>query len=418
MVCKHKQQSALKRIRLFKIFQFFSSNPLPIRFIIRQIFLINLYLFILTSGAYADESLIYAGFSFAGNYSENQERYPYATELASQTTKNGMPVLDHALREVVKHHYQRKEKLIDIQKDIDNGTSLALAFGLSQESVEKIGWKDKNLYIYRVLSQVMIFDFSKNLLLANFPAMLQYQEIDENIRNNEAHRKVFRDIYLNTNDTGKSIFYEWVMRLNSIAIKESYPFYLKVGSLDLDPEIVEQLPEGTTAKTYSSEVVQLFESILSKEQKVSMIPFTKGQAVGGKMPMRFSDATVIELKLPETDYIFDIDLHGFKHLLKKSGQSHKHAFGAFATFDLSLPISNKQYFKQRCKKVNFAVFSAKDKVDVDVWHGQQTTLRSLFVRFSQQISQRSIKVLSQMVKDPKKVAKQLVSVEGVISKCR
>jgi len=418
VVCKQKQLSNLKSIRLFKILQFFPFNLQSTRLIIPQIFLIGLSFSILTSGAYAYGSLIYAGFSFVGNYSENQERYPYAAELATQTANNGMSILDHALREVVKSHYQRKETLIYSQRDIGTGTNLALAFGLSQESVEKVGWKDKNLYIYRVLSQVMIFDFSKKILLANFPAMIQYQEIDENIRDVEAHRIVFRHIYLDSNDTQKSIFCEWVMRLNSVAIKESYPFYLKVGSLDLDSELIEQLPNGTTSKAYSSEVVQLFESIFSKEQKVSMVPFTKGQAIGGKMPMRFSDATVLQLKLPEADYVIDIDLHGFKHLLKKSGQCHKHAFGAFATFNLSLPVSNKQYFNQRFKKVNFAVFSAADKVAVDVWHGQQTTLRSLFVCFSQQISKRDIKVLSQMVKEPKKIAKQLVNVEGVLSKCR
>ncbi len=419
MVSKQKQIPNLRSIRLFKILKFFSFNLQSTRLIIPQIFLIGLSLSILSSGAYADGSLIYAGFSFVGNYSENQERYPYAAELAKQTANNGMPVLDHALREMVKNHYQRKETLIDSQRGIGTGPNLALAFGLSQESVEKVGWKDKNLYIYRVLSQVMIFDFSKKILIANFPAMVQYQEIDGNIRDIEAHRKVFKQIYLDNNDTEKSIFYEWVMRLNSVAIKESYPFYLKVGSLNLDSELIEQLPNGITSNAYSSGVVQLFESIFSKEQKVSMVPFTKGQAIGGKMPMRFNDATVLQLKLPEADYIIDITLHGFKHLsLKKKAYKQEHAFGAIATFNLSLPVSNKQYFNQRFTKKNFVSFSANDKVAVDVWHGQQTTLKSLFVNFSQQISQRSIKALSQLVKEPKKVAKQLKNAEGVISKCR
>ena len=392
---------------------FRSKRPLN-----EQILLITSCLIIFTSGAYAADKIIWAGFSFTGDYSENQERYPYAAELATQTTENGMPVLDYALNETKKKYYQRREKLIDTQRDIDSGRSIALAFGLSQESIEEVGWKSEKLYIYRVLSQVMIFDFKEMLLIANFPAMLQLQEIDANIRDKEAHRKVFRQIYLNTNNTERSIFYEWIMRLNSVEIKESYPFYLKVSSLDLDSNLLKQLPEGTNANTYKSGVVQLFESILSKEQKVSMIPFTKGQSVGSKMSLRFNDTKVLELKLPEPDYVFDIKLHEFKYLAKKSGGSIKHAFGSFATFDLSLPVSGKHYFEQRFKKVNFAAFSAQDNVNVDVWNGQQTALRGLFVGFAQQISQKDAKALSQMVKEPQKVAKQLICVEEIIAKCR
>ena len=391
--------------------------PIVIKLIWRLCAILT-FIFLSISNVYAGSSLIYAGFSFVGDASENQERYPYASELASQTTASKMPLLDSALRQAVTKYYHRDEKLIDTQKDINGETSLALSFGLSQESVEKVGWQNSNLYIYRVLAQIMIFDFSQKLLLANFPAMLQYQELDKENRDEEAHRKVFRQIYLNVEDKDKSIFSEWVTRLNAINIKEAYPFFLRVGSLTLDPALINQLPSGWSPKTYGSEVVQLFESILSKEQNVSLVPYVKGQAVGAKMTARFSDARTFMLKLPEADYLFDIKLHEFKHLVKKSGQCDKHAFGAFSTFNLSLPASGKQYLNQRFKKVNFATFSANDNVVVDVWHGQQTTLRSLFVNFSQQISQRNKKVLSPMVKEPKKVSKTLKHVEEVIAKCR
>lgn len=376
------------------------------------------FIFLSNSNVYAGNSLIYAGFSFVGNNSENQERYPYALELAKQKNSKDIPLLDSALKQVIEKSYHRDEKLIDTQKDVNGETSLALAFGLSQETVEKVGWQNSNLYIYRVLAQIMIFDFSQKLLIANFPVMLQYQELDPENRDKDAHRKVFRQIYLNVEDKDKSIFYEWVTRLNTINIKESYPFFLKVGSLTLDPALINQLPSDLSSKTYESEVVQLFESILSKEQNVSLVPYVTGQAVGAKMTAKFSDARTFMLTLPEADYLFDIKLHEFKHLVKKSGQCDKHAFGAFATINLSLPASGKQYFSQRFKKVNFATFSAKDNVVVDVWHGQQTTLRSLFVNFSQQISKRDKEVLSSMVKKPKNVSKTLKNVEEVIAKCR
>lgn len=402
---------------MFKFFNTFSfvfllKKPLPL--------LIIAILLACTPLAYAQDSLIYSGFSFIGQNSENQERYPYATELSMQTTKNGMPVLDDALQEVIKNNYQRSESLIDTQKDVESGTSLALAFGLSQESIERVGWKGENLYIYRVLAEILVFNFKQKLLLANFPVMLQYQELDKNLRDTEAHRRVFRRIYLDIDDNDTSIFKEWVSRLNSIEIKESYPLFLKVRNLNLDPELLKQLPKGLSPKAYTSEVVQLFETILSKEQKVSMVPYIKGQAVGSKMPMRFSDARIFQLELPDGDFLFDIDLEPFKHMMKNDGSSQKHAFGAFATIRLSLssPNNPKIYLDQRFKKINFAVFSTEDNVDVDIWHSQQTTLKSLFVKFSQQISQKDKKTLSKMVKNPKTCIKQLAQAEEKISKCR
>ena len=394
------------------MFVFLLKKNLPI--------LITVICLACTSLAYGQDSLIFAGFSFVGQNSENQERYPYAAELSTQKTENGMPVLDSALQEIISNTYQRSENLIYHQKDVDSGTSLGLAFGLSQESIEKVGWKGGNLYIYQVLAQIMVFDFEQNLLLANFPVMLQHQELDDNLRDTEAHKKVFRRIYLGIDDNDTSIFKEWVTRLNSIEIKECYPLFLKVRDLNLDPELLKQLPEDLSPATYTSEVVQLFETILSKEQNVSMVPYIKGQVVGAKMPMTFNDARVVELVLPDGDFLFDIDLEAFKYLMKNDGNCHKHAFGAFATIKLSLcnPTNPKLYLEQRFKKINFAVFSAADNVDVDIWHSQQTSLKSLFVGFSQQISKKDKKTLSGMVENPKTCIRQLIEVEEKMSKCR
>jgi hypothetical protein len=386
--------------------------------VIRQGSMLAVFLLALWSQGVGAVELYYAGFSFAGDYSQNQIRFPVAADLSTHRNETGVPVLDAALSKVIGEDYSNNAKLVKAMGFPKSGASqLSIAFALSEESTEEVEWGGRTLYIYRVISQILVFDFDDKKLISNFPAMLQYQDIVEKKRSPEDHYEVFKRIYLDTETVSTSIFREWVRRLNSVTIKPSYSAYLKLIDVVLDPELEAQMPNGLQlSDAYASQVAQQFEFILSEQQEVSLIPFTKGQAIGAKMAARFSNGDSFQLALPQPDFAMTLRVHPFKYLHQTANVSDKHAFGAFVTLAVEQPDLGKSYLDMRFKNVNVVVFDKRDETVVDKWQSFQTSLRSLFVKLSTQISVRDKKVLADMNRD-KSAKKQLTKFEEVIRKC-
>jgi hypothetical protein len=395
-----------------------SGNSKRACLVIRQGSMLAVFFLALWSQGVGAVDLYYAGFSFAGDYSQNQIRFPVAADLSIRKTEKGVPVLDAALSKVLAEDYSNKAKLVrelGVQKF--GASQLSIAFALSEESTEEIEWGGQTLYIYRVIAQILVFDFDNKKLISNFPAMLQYQDIVEKKRSPEDHYEVFKRIYLDTETVSTSIFREWVRRLNSVEIKPSYSAYLKLTDVVLDPELKAQIPDQLQlADAYASQVAQQFEFILSEQQQVSLVPFTKGQAIGAKMAARFANGDSFQLELPEPDFTMTLRVHPFKYLHQTSEFSDKHAFGAFVTLAVEQPGLGKSYLDMRFKNVNVTVFDKRDEAVVDKWQSFQTSLRSLFVKLSTQISVRDKKVLADMNRD-KSAKKQLTKFEEVIEKC-
>lgn len=372
------------------------------------------WLTLTTSSTWAT-SVVFAGVSFTGDYDQQAARYPYAAELATRRLQSGQSLLDAELRSTIDSAYDGSFDLLDSGINSASGDNLALSFGITAEGIEEVTWGQGYLYIYRVMASVLVFDFERSVLVASYPAIVQFQDGSRQKRTSKDHLAIFETIY-SASQPERSIMHEWVSRLNKLEIKQSFPRYLGVRSVLLAEGVSEQLPPRQTPDAYATAVAQVFEALLSKQQNVAMVPYTAGQAVGQAMPLSFQDATMFQLTLPEPNFVFDLTISPFKHAEKKKGRSAQHAFGAFFNMDFSLAATGKSYLNTRFKQVNQSVFNEKDKVNVDVWQSQQTALRGLMNSVAQQISTRDSAALSKMTKD--NILEQLKITEEKIALCR
>lgn len=372
------------------------------------------WLTLTTSSTWAT-SVVFAGVSFTGDYDQQAARYPYAAELATRRLPSGQSLLDAELRSTIDSAYDGSLDLLDSGINSASGDNLALSFGITAEGIEEVTWGQGYLYIYRVMASVLVFDFERSVLVASYPAIVQFQDGSRQKRTSKDHLAIFETIY-SASQPERSIMHEWVSRLNKLEIKQSFPRYLGVRSVLLAEGVSEQLPPRQTPDAYATAVAQVFEALLSKQQNVAMVPYTAGQAVGQAMPLSFQDATMFQLTLPEPNFVFDLTISPFKHAEKKKGRSAQHAFGAFFNIDFSLAATGKSYLNTRFKQVNQSVFNEKDKVNVDVWQSQQTALRGLMNSVAQQISTRDSAALSKMTKD--NILEQLKITEEKIALCR
>ena len=392
-----------------------TGKPIEVRSTLRWLIAAAfLWLALPINGGWATD-IVFAGVSFTGDYDQRAARYPYAAELSSRRLPSGQSLLDAELRKTLDSAYSGPLNLLDSGINAASGDNLALAFGITAEGIEEVKWGQGYLYIYRVMASVLVFDFERNLLIANYPAIVQFQDGSRQKRASKDHLAIFETIY-SAKQPERSIMHEWVARLNTAEIKQSFPRYLGVRSVELADGVPEQLPDRQTPDAYATVVAQVFEALLSKQQNVAMVPYTTGQAVGQAMPLSFQDATMFQLTLPEPNFVFDLTITPFRHAEKKKGRSAQHAFGAFFNLDFSLAATGKTYLSTRFKQVNQAVFNEKDKVNVDVWQSQQTALRGLMNSVAQQISARDPAKLSKITKD--NIVDELKTTEEKIALCR
>ena len=86
-----------------------------------------------------------------------------------------------------------------------------------------------------------------------------------------------------------------------------------------------------------------FAKTISSTLKVPLVvPFAG--SVGGKVQLKYSDGTAIDLTLPELDYSFDIAIRGFaKSLMDETPKREAWVYGSYITMDFGGLISALPY---------------------------------------------------------------------------
>lgn len=371
------------------------------------------------------QDVYFAGFTFIGNNDQNNLRYPVATKLVSEKNSDNVSPVDLAIRKEIANLKRKDISIKTDQGKLSSGNSVAMAFALNDESIESVKWEGRNLYIYRVVAQILVFDFYEKKVIANYPVMVQYQDISDTLRNSTEHEAVFRKIYL-AEDFKENIINEWMRKLETATIKPSYNEYLQIRSVKLDNGVYENLPESLKKPNlYEIQVAQTFEYMLATNQNVPMLPYSAGQSItgqnaGGKnnngMLARFSDGSQMVLNLPSPGFVIDLLVRPFKSTSEINNGIKQNAYGAFITLKVEQPDLQKVAIDSKFKYVNYISYSNNSDTQLDDWQAYQTSLRALFSNLTKQISERNKDVLANITQT-KDIEKQLSSFQEVLKKC-
>jgi len=349
----------------------------------------------------ASEAL-FAGFSFTGQWNQRADLYPYASALADEVGENGLNPLDSALMDSMRGFNSSNLTLVyQQQKNASAGTPVTLAFGLGGESVEEVKSKTDVVVIYRVMTRILAFDWDEKKLIAAFPLQVVYQDVVSKSPSEDERREVFRKMYTDTSFSG-NVFNAWREKLSKTQIKDSYGLYFGVSDIAIGEKAAEILNSaGLEAASYQTLVAQTVESTLSDAQGIGIVPFTAGESIGSNMALRFSDATTLNLQLPEPDFRMKFLVTNFRNVEKVKGRVRTIYVAAYGKAEVFLQDEDikKTYFQGDLKHINKMIFSTSDEVEVDYWSAYQTALRTLLVRFSTQISEQDPKVVKALNPD-------------------
>lgn len=385
------------------------------RFLFFKAFII---LIAFTSSSFAQD-VFFAGFSFIGTNDQNDIRYPVATKLLQQKNVDGRSILDELAQNEIKN-LKRADLFVKFDQGLlKSGNSVALAFALNSETIESNRLNGKYLYIYRVIANILAFDFDEKKVIANYPVMVQYQDVSDAPRNQIGHELALTKIYTDQNFE-QNIFKQLVNRLESASIKPFYNEYLQIRSVKLDDGVLESLPETLKkSNLYETQVAQLLEFQLSLNQGVPLLPFSSSQSITSKtggMIAKFSDGITYELNLPNPGYVIELIVRPFKSLSEVNNGVKHVAYGSFITLKVFQPDLDTVYLDSKFKNINYVSYADNSDTRLDSWEAYQTSLRGLMSILTKQISIRDKEALSKITQTPD-IEKQLLKLNEVLKKC-
>ena len=357
-----------------------------------NILFFSTFLFFIASFTYC-QNLYWAGFAFLGNKDQNY-RYPVASDIFEKDKL----ILSSTLKKTLTF-LNRKDITInfDLGK-VSSGDAKALAFGLSDESIERILGSYGVTTNYTIYGQVLVFDFIDNKVIANYPVIATSTFTTKTMPTKAEDKKRFITMYLDINDDA-SIFSQWAKIFEIARVEEAKNIAtIGIRNIILSDRTLKNIPARLKEnKVFKIRTAQEFEASIASIHNVPLIPYTTGQALGGKgsigLATRFQDNVSRELILPEKDFVFDILIKGFLKKETESDTQVQHLWGAYINLKL-FGYEDSLIFSQSFRKIEKAIFSKSSKVKVlDNWIVNEVVLSNLIFAIMEQVKfQENLKI--------------------------
>ena len=298
-----------------------------------------------------DLELQFAGFAFRGDHAHITQNYPRVFAIAQEMGEGHQPVIDRALAEKIKAMHLKKGKIVSQELAMLSDGSLTLACCLDTELVSVEQHDDGYKLVIDLGAQALLFDYDSMSVVASFPIMVELIDYlstapDESIIIDRIKALLLTDKY------GVNLLDDFVAVMKEVEIKKHYGGTIKVTDVIVEDKARQYLPAHfkQDESVFQNFVAQNFGKFLSMNQGVSILPYTKGSDIGGKMAIRCSDAKVFELSIPEPQFSVELTVRGFKKVCtdqKASGSCW--VYGSFMNIKVEQPVLGKIYLDESLK---------------------------------------------------------------------
>lgn len=359
----------------------------------------------------------FAGVAFISEHQDVNDAFPLSKKVYDQLV-NTDASLDHTLLSNVSAIDNPSFVLTSDHLANLNGTdsAIVLAFSLDRETTatEKIG--DSYKLLVDISVEALFFDFKQTSIIASYPMVLESISVYKEPPTDAQKLEVVRAILSGTDSNSLPSYA--VHTLKNITVNSKIGSRLGIRHVSIDSAAQTILPPELRDNSHRAEVMlaQQFSNFLVKNQHVSVVPYTTGEAIGYRMSMRFANGRVFNLKLPEADFTFDLTLQGFKKVqFGQSAAGTSWVYGAFVTVTLSEPLSGKEYLNSTFKNGETKSVPAT-QANVEDWPGYQESLLGLFNKLTLAFSDPASDWLAHATSE-KTISQQLRSTKKVIEQC-
>jgi hypothetical protein len=344
-------------------------------------FWLNLATIIISANVYAADQYLYSGFAYSGNYSNREVLYPY-------TSKIDMARLDQEFLARLRRNPEALSRLKLDQGKIGQGGQISVAFALNSETVETQVINGESFAVIRLTATVLAFDRESKTLVAAYPfgvgtTVKINSKLDSALAGDMIKRLYFSDEY------GVNVFDKWIARFSGAAIKEKFPKYFQVKSIEIEPEAKAILASASIQESaYKNQIGNLLDAAISSENNVPVVPSTLGEAVGNKMMYRFSNATALDLKLPEADYGLSFTIRAFRSKITQEATAAAGIYRALATVKVETTAKDfsKVYLDEKIFDTIFIRVPSGNAVQINNWSQYQKALSQLITGMAKEFN--------------------------------
>jgi hypothetical protein len=340
------------------------------------------FVFIHSSLHANDLRVFYAGFAFIGDNVNIEKNYPYSFSISQKLD------MEVVLRTMVSRQKINNFNLIISELgNLDKGEGIAVAFALDNETVaiEQLG------SYYKILidlgAQALFFDFNGMKVIGSYPIAIQLIDVSESKPDDILIRERIRELFVG-NKYNINIFNEFAKRLKNIKIKPKFKNSIQITNVTVEEKASAFLPEvyQNNLNNCRTFLAQNFTKFLSNNQDISVLPYTKGYAIGNKMVARFSNGKIYNLEIPEAQYEIDLTLRGFKKVkYDETKSATSWIYGAYINLKLFQPLLNKIYIDEKIKNGATKIVPIVQKNVCD-WPAFQESLFVLFDKLTKEFS--------------------------------
>ena len=125
------------------------------------------------------------------------------------------------------------------------------------------------------------------------------------------------------------------------------------------------------------QLAQILESLIAEKAGVSLVPHTTGEAIGGKMSLKFTDGSFFELRLPPPDFALTFTVRGFATKNIEANSHFHDIYRVTATVGLKEPSTGHVYLNEDIYNTQIQTRHKSTAIKVAAWEQQHKTLQEL-----------------------------------------
>ena len=350
--------------------------------------------------AFADDLKVYfAGFAFRGDHAHISKNYPITLAISEEKRADQRGVLHAALGDKVKNLKLKNGQIVIGELANRGDGSLTLACAIDTELVSIEEHDDGFKLVIDLGAQVLLFDYGQMRVVASYPIMVELIDYLPEKPDEDLITSRIRDLLL-TDKYGANLFDDFSEVLENVEIKQSYGNAMKVTDVIVEEKAFTHLPSQFKEDTanFQTFVAQSFGKFISKNQGVSILPYTKGSDIGSKMALTFSNQDIYELVIPPPDFAVELTIRGFKKVCKEEKASGScWVYGAYTNINITQPAPGKVYLDEKIKNAVSKVIPKSQKTHED-WPSYQNSLMVLFNNITKEFStERKYKAVKKVV---------------------
>jgi len=373
------------------------------------------------------EKISWAGLSYMSQANEVESLYPFSLSLEKK--------IQPLLREVTLAQEKDYELITSELVDSDLGDNRTIVVALDKERITGGKLGKYCFWEYAISAQVILYDSESQNILSIFPVGKRRPYVEETKdcsvlkRDKKRDRFRFCQMYLgletdsnysdkefedkclkvSSEEVNNGFINDISAAVSKISITDKKNIrFVGIGNVSVQPRALEILSGKEEYSshpfykdksllfdkvTYENWIGQTFAKSISSKLNVPIVPPLKGKAIGGSIPLTFSDSSkVANLQLPELDFSFDIKIRGFKKVkLDETSLREAWVYGSYLTVSFGLEGMHSQ-----SSKIKNGYMREKVKADdLNDWQQFDYSTEIIFREFADSL----IKLDKKWVKD-------------------